>query len=53
VSFETLLDVFMPPEGTVGHSAALVAMTGSQDFLEEAMIRFTELGKTQRSQLGI
>ena len=53
MSFETLLDVFMPPKGTVGHSAALVAMTGCQDFLEEAMIRFTELGKTQRSQLGI
>lgn len=53
MSFETLLDVFDPPKGMVGHSAALVAMTGAQDFLEEAMIRFTYLGKTQRSQLGI
>jgi hypothetical protein len=25
---ETFLDVFDPPEGMVGHSAALVAMTG-------------------------
>lgn len=50
---ETLLDIFVPPDGMVGHSAALVAMTGTQDFLEEAMIRFTDLGKTQRSQLGI
>jgi hypothetical protein len=50
---ETLLDIFDPPEGMVGHSAALVAMTGAEDFLDEAMVRFTGLGKTQRSQLGI
>jgi len=53
MSAETLLDIFVPPEGMVGHSAALVAMTASEDFLEEAMVRFTGLGKTQRSQLGV
>jgi hypothetical protein len=49
---ETLLDVFVPPEGMVGHSAALVAMTGATDFLEAAMVRFTGLGRRQRQELG-
>jgi len=49
---ETLLDVFVPPEGMVGHSAALVAMTGSEDFLEEAVQRFTGLRPRQRAELG-
>jgi len=53
MSAETLLDIFDPPkESMVGHSAALVAMTGAEDFLQEAMVRFTGLGRTQRSQLG-
>lgn len=52
MSAETLLDIFVPPEGMVGYSTALVAMTGAEDFLDEAMVRFTGLGKTQRSQLG-
>ena len=49
---ETLLDVFVPPEGMVGHSAALVAMTGSEDFLEDAVQRFTGLRPRQRAELG-
>lgn len=53
MSAETLLDIFVPPEGMVGHSAALIAMTGAEDFLDGAMTRFTGLAKTQRSQLGI
>lgn len=52
MSPETLLDLFVPPTGMVGHSAALVAMTGSEDFLEEAVKRFTGLGPRQRSELG-
>jgi len=36
---DTLLDVFVPPEDMVGHSAALVAMTGAEDFLEAAVQR--------------
>jgi hypothetical protein len=40
---ETFLDVFDPPEGMVGHSAALVAMTGAEDFLEAAVQRFSKL----------
>jgi len=49
---ETLLDTFVPPEGMVGHSAALVAMTGAEDFLEDAMQRFTGLRPRQRAELG-
>ena len=49
---ETLLDIFVPPHGTVGHSAALVAMTGAEDFLEDAMQRFTGLRPRQRAELG-
>lgn len=49
---ETMLNIFTPPEGMVGHSAALVAMTGTEDFLEEAMQRFTGLRPRQRSELG-
>lgn len=52
MSAETLLDVFVPPEGMVGHSAALVAMTGADDFLEEAVQRFTGLQPRQRTELG-
>jgi hypothetical protein len=52
MSAETLLDIFVPPEGMVGHSAALVAMTGAEDFLEEAMQRFTGLRSRQRAELG-
>jgi hypothetical protein len=52
MSAETLLDIFVPPEGMVGHSAALVAMTGAEDFLEEAMQRFTGLRTRQRAELG-
>lgn len=48
----TLLDLFEPPEGMVGHSAALVAMTAAEDFLEAALLRFTGLGPRQRAELG-
>jgi hypothetical protein len=53
MSAETLLDVFVPPEGMVGHSAALVAMTGTEDFLEDAVQRFMGLRPRQRAELGI
>lgn len=52
MSAETLLDIFVPPEGMVGHSAALVAMTGAEDFLENAVQRFTGLRPRQRAELG-
>jgi len=52
MSAETLLDIFVPPEGTVGHSAALVAMTGTEDFVEDAVQRFTGLRPRQRAELG-
>lgn len=52
MSIETLLDVFAPPERMVGHSAALVAMTGTEDFLEDAVQRFTGLRPRQRAELG-
>lgn len=52
MSAETLLDIFRPPEGLVGHSAALVAMTGATDFLEDAVQRFTGLRPRQRAELG-
>lgn len=52
MSAETLLDIFLPPEGMVGHSAALVAMTGAEDFLEDAVQRFTGLRPRQREELG-
>lgn len=52
MSAQTLLGVFVPPDGMVGHSAALVAMTGAEDFLEEAMQRFTGLKPRQRQELG-
>ncbi len=52
MSVETLLDVFVPPDGMVGHSAVLVAMTGTEDFLEDAMQRFTRLRPRQRAELG-
>jgi hypothetical protein len=48
----TILDVFAPPEGLVGHSAAVVAMTGAEDFLEAAMQRFCGLRPRQRAELG-
>jgi hypothetical protein len=50
---ETILDVFEPPEARVAHSAVLVAMTGSRDFLEDALVRFTGLKAKQRAELGI
>ena len=49
---DTLLDVFVPPEDMVGHSAALVAMTGAEDFLEAAVQRFSGLRPRQRAELG-
>ena len=52
MSAETLLDTFVPPEGMVGHSAALIAMTGAEDFLEDAMQQFTGLRPRQRAELG-
>ena len=52
MSAETLLDIFVPPEGMVGHSAALVAMTGTEDFLEDAVQQFTGLRPRQRAELG-
>jgi hypothetical protein len=52
MSAETLLDTFVPPEGMVGHSAALIAMTGAEDFIEGAMQRFTGLRPRQRAELG-
>lgn len=53
MSAETILDVFEPPENRVAHSAVLVAMTGSKDFLEDALVRFTGLKAKQRAELGI
>ncbi len=50
---QTILDVFEPPEGRVAHSAALVAMTGARDFLEDGLVRFTGLKARQRTELGI
>ncbi|HET9621325.1 MAG TPA: hypothetical protein VFP84_08170 [Kofleriaceae bacterium] len=50
---ETILDIFEPPEARVAHSAVLVAMTGSRDFLEDALVRFTGLKAKQRAELGI
>ncbi|NNM66348.1 MAG: hypothetical protein HKL99_17405 [Burkholderiales bacterium] len=50
---ETLLDIFEPPDGLVGHSAALVAMSGEENFLEDAMLRFTRLVPRQRAELGV
>jgi hypothetical protein len=52
MSAETLLDIFVPPEGMNGHSAALIAMTGTEDFLEDAVQRFTALRPRQRAELG-
>ncbi|MCY1072920.1 hypothetical protein [Archangium lansingense] len=52
MSAETLLDIFVPPEGMVGQSAVLVAMTGTEDFLEDAVQRFTGLRPRQRAELG-
>ncbi len=52
MSAETLLDIFVPPEGMVGHSAVLVAMSGAEDFLEAAAERFTGLRPRQRVELG-
>lgn len=49
----TLLEVFEPPEGKVGHSAILVAMTGAEDFLEAALVNFTGLKARQRAELGV
>jgi len=48
----TLLDIFVPPEGLVGHSATLVAMTGAEDFLEAALQRFCGLRPRQRAEFG-
>lgn len=48
----TLLEIFAPPEGLVGHSAVLVAMTGAEDFLEAALQRFCGLRPRQRAELG-
>src|SRR5687767_2187790 len=48
----TILGLFVPPEGMVGHSAALVAMTGAEDFLEAAVQRFSGLRPRQRAELG-
>jgi hypothetical protein len=47
-----LLDVFVPPQGMVGYGAALVAMTGAEDFLEAAVQRFCGLRPRQRAELG-
>jgi hypothetical protein len=49
---DTLLDVFLPPDGMVGHSAVLIAMTGTEDFIEEAVQQFTRLRPRQRVELG-
>jgi hypothetical protein len=49
----TILEVFEPPDGLVAHSAVLVAMTGAQDFLEDALVRFTGLKARQRAELGV
>jgi len=52
MSPQTLLDTFVPPEGMVGHSAVLVAMTGTEGFLEDAVQSFTGLRPRQRAELG-
>lgn len=49
---ETLLEVFEPPDGMCGHTAALVAMTAGEGFLDAAMERFTGLRARQRARLG-
>lgn len=50
---KTFLDVFSPPEGTVGHTAVLVAMSAGEEFLDTAMERFTRLRARQRAALGL
>jgi hypothetical protein len=49
----TFLDVFNPPPGMVGQTAALVAMTASETFLDAALERFTGLRARQRAALGV
>lgn len=49
---QTMLDVFRPPEGLRGHTAALVAMSATSDFLEAAMEEFTGLDGQRRRTLG-
>jgi len=48
----TFLDVFDPPQGMVGQTAVLVAMTASESFLDSALERFTGLRARQRAALG-
>lgn len=51
---QTLLDVFEPPnDRVVAHSSVLVAMSGTRDFLEDALIQFTGLKAKQRAEQGI
>lgn len=49
---DTLLELFEPPEDLYGHSAALVAMTAGEDFLDAAMERFLGLRARRRAELG-
>ena len=49
---KTTLDVFDPPEGLIGHTAVLVAMSADQDVLDEILARFTGLGHSQRQAQG-
>jgi hypothetical protein len=53
VTAQTILDIFEPPETRFAHSAVLVAMTGTSDFLEDALVRFTGLKAKQRAERGI
>ena len=45
-----LLGIFDPPRDLVGQSAVLVAMTATEDFLEDALMRFTRLRSRQRAE---
>lgn len=49
----TILDVFEPPDEHFAHSAVLVAMTGTRDFLEDALVRLSGLKAKQRAERGI
>lgn len=47
-----LVEMFQPPEGLFGHQAVLTAFTATEQFLEEAVLRFTGLSKRRRAVRG-
>ncbi|OJH38260.1 hypothetical protein [Cystobacter ferrugineus] len=48
----TLLDLFTPPDGLMGQTAILVAMSGTRGFLDSALHRFTGIGRQRRAAAG-